>query len=104
MIKRREERYQQMKSRMIRMTDNTWEAARVKAGITPLSAIIRQLVERWLSTEYDIEMTTAPMKLHTIQLSDNMWEAAKEKAGEIPVSAIIRQLIETWLNEIEVIK
>lgn len=54
MTKRREEQYQQMKPRMVRMTDNTWEAARAKAGITPLSAIIRRLVKMWLAGEVEV--------------------------------------------------
>jgi hypothetical protein len=52
MTKRRKER--QMKPRMIRMADSTWDAAKEKAGITPLSAIIRRLVKMWLAGEIEV--------------------------------------------------
>jgi hypothetical protein len=55
MTKRRKERHQQMKPRMIRMADSTWDAAKEKAGITPLSAIIRRLVKMWLAGEIEVE-------------------------------------------------
>jgi len=43
-----------MKPRMVRMTDSTWSAAKEKAGITPLSAIIRKLVQLWLAGEIEV--------------------------------------------------
>ncbi len=54
MIKRCKEQHQQMKPRMIRFSSDTWEAARKKAGITPLSAIVRQLVTMWLAGEIEV--------------------------------------------------
>jgi transcription-repair coupling factor (superfamily II helicase) len=54
MIKRYEGK-QQMKPHMIRFSDGTWAAAKAKAGITPLSAIIRKLVRLWLAGEIEIK-------------------------------------------------
>jgi hypothetical protein len=53
-MKRREER-PQMKPHMVRFTDSTWAAAKAKAGITPLSAIIRRLVKLWLADEIEVK-------------------------------------------------
>jgi hypothetical protein len=36
------------------MADSTWDAAKEKAGITPLSAIIRRLVKMWLAGEIEV--------------------------------------------------
>jgi hypothetical protein len=55
MTKRLEETRPQMKPHMIRFSDDIWAAAKVKAGITPLSAIIRQLVKLWLAGEIEIK-------------------------------------------------
>jgi len=35
----------------ISLPNHLWEAAKIKAGITPMSAIIRRLLEKWLSGE-----------------------------------------------------
>lgn len=44
-----------MKPHMVRFKPSTWEAAREKAGITPLSAIIRRLVKLWLAGEIEVK-------------------------------------------------
>jgi hypothetical protein len=55
MIKRCKEQRQQMKPHMVRFSDGTWAKAKAKAGITPLSAIIRRLVKLWLADEIEVK-------------------------------------------------
>lgn len=40
--------------RSVSMSLELWERAKVKAGLTPLSAIIRVLLEGWLEGEFKI--------------------------------------------------
>lgn len=44
-----------MKNRMLRFPDDTWEQAKAKAGMRPLSAVVRRLVEMWLDGKIDLE-------------------------------------------------
>jgi len=44
-----------MKPRLIRFSDDLWDQAKAKAGLTPLSAIIRKLVQMWLSGEIEVK-------------------------------------------------
>lgn len=43
-----------MKKYNVNFPQSIWEAAKTKAGLTPLSAIIRRLVEMWLDGKIDI--------------------------------------------------
>lgn len=44
-----------MKNRQMRFPDSLWEAAKAKAGLTPLSAIIRELVRMWVEGKIKIK-------------------------------------------------
>jgi hypothetical protein len=52
--KRRSNGGKKMKLRHMRFPDSLWEQAKAKAGLTPLSAIVRKLVELWLAGKIDI--------------------------------------------------
>lgn len=45
-----------MKPHNIKMPDDLWERAQQKAGLTPLSAIIRRLIKMWLDGEIEIKI------------------------------------------------
>ena len=39
---------------IFRLPSTLFEAAKAKAGITPLSAIVRRLIEKWVKGEIDL--------------------------------------------------
>lgn len=43
-----------MVRRGLKVDLSLWEKAKTKAGITPISAVIRRLLEKWLKDEVDI--------------------------------------------------
>ena len=53
MTKRKEQG--QMKNRQIRFPDSLWAKGKAKAGITPLSAVIRKLLEMWIAGKIDLD-------------------------------------------------
>lgn len=54
MTKRRKE--QPMEPHLIRFQPSLWAQAKQKAGLTPLSAIIRRLVELWVNGKIDLNL------------------------------------------------
>jgi hypothetical protein len=49
------ERRQRMIQKAIYFEPDIWDRARQKAGLTPLAAIIRRLVELWLKGKIDLD-------------------------------------------------
>ena len=43
-----------MEQYSLRMPPSLWAAAKEKAGMIPLSAIIRKLIEKWLKGEVEV--------------------------------------------------
>lgn len=48
---------EKMEQYSIRMTPSLWDMAMQKAGMVPLSAIIRKLLKLWIDGKIDIDVT-----------------------------------------------
>lgn len=48
---------EKMEQYSVRMTPSLWDTAMQKAGMIPLSAIIRKLLKLWIDGKIDIDLT-----------------------------------------------
>lgn len=46
---------QPKRPRSVKISDTLWEKAKKKAGLIPVSAVIRELLDKWIRGEIDLE-------------------------------------------------